>query len=521
MANKKGLRVRVVKTNKRPQKKPRTPSVVVKVQEPRQLMNKAIRRSKGLKAAVKRSSMAPSYMKQAIDAITNPCMVHGMRWNEPGDCNATGSISLHHIFQVNQSAGVSTVNPALPSGTFALYTFRDVLRAGVYWYANPLSVQYIYIATFYDVINKTQSTTLTVPTNPIEPVPLTFVWMIPYTLFQPHGDHIFAGTSSVNDSLDFVWLDKDVTMYFTQVVLDATAVVQVSLWSPGKISQVYTADTFATFPPLSTSGRSGFVAPAGGYYTFAYQSSSTSPPNAVMTMYLSGNGNVFAHVPIPDAIAHPRSCSKMRMIGQSALLTNDSALLSNEGTAYAAQIPFDLAWYHAITPAVITPLTDSYTDSAKYGLYSFNKPSGKSSFDFRSVFEVDEGGVISGTNYYLDQEGYYNAHLIVTANIQNAWPGLDFFYSACYCLEFQTSDQWVEYEHPMLTAIDCMKVLEIISREPCFYDNPDHAKQLLQYMRRGLSYLRGNATKIGSVLSTIFPSHAAWIAPLSHIMQRP
>jgi len=434
-----------------------------------------------------------------------------------GEAVSTGSLALHSNFPLAQATGNAGTYASVLAGTSFIFIFRDPLRSCVRFIANPTHATYSYTADFWQ--NNTVGSTFQLPANSDgDKFPIPFRMWTATTTLTPHGQYLYSGTTNSDTSVDLVWLDVGATVTFTQATAAAFDKLAVSFYNGSELAPLGEVQFSAGGVAVVTNSGTLTMAQAnnGGYFAFAYVKVAATTAQTVSAV-LSGSGDVWAHLSLPNVFDHISALTQARVVASSLLITNVASELNKEGKIYGAQFPMRKLWTDAVSTDFTTVQT-SFQGAAATGLYTYLRPSSQNEMEFHEYFESTKGA-IRATNYFVDGPGVYVAAQIVTAGVGGAYPGLDFNVNLASVLEFVTDDQWYEHEFPMASQVDTFAALDLLTKVDPFMENPLHMRDIYAALRSGGRLIRKHAAKIGGALSVLFPGQAAIFSAIASQLQ--
>lgn len=515
--NKKQTVTVVVGKKKRPERKSQrsNPNSRLKVSVTRAAVAR-VHKGKSSRNQDARTNASPA-LKSVFYNFLAPAAAHGFRWPLDG----AGAL-------VSQRTGTATLPASIniqPSTTFVgtytdgaqasqlIYQFRTPLRAAV-WLQRTTSA---YVYTAYNYTGGALSTTFTTLGSSADS-DVDVVYLTNSSVGAPHGSKLYSGsvTGSEFGTSSFLWVGVNDTVNFV-FAASSTFVIRPYRYSKPNMSDQevvpyaeITGTAFTgtkTFTGTSAAGLSPF-----GYWCFKIVSTTGCSYTLNLTV---AAGDVLSHLAIPDGDLHPTWCSRLRMLGSSALFTNTAAKLYQDGEDFATVINAGRPFYEINTANQINATVDAWKGVAADGIYGWLRPGGAKGWEFRDAIVVDSNGIIKETNYYIDDDSCYNVYLL-TASSRNS---LSYQMTFHWNLEFITEDVWAELNRSPLQASCVLDIEQLALTHPCFTHNPIHIKDLMNFVNGSVAYLRSHSKLIGNMLAGGFPGLAPIITPIADALQ--
>lgn len=448
--------------------------------------------------------------KKIAAAICLPGTCPNLRLRESAfDSNYTAVDSLHSLLSIKQPTNLGTYT-SMPVGNSFVALFKDPLRSAIVFQPNPntgsVAQVYSYVGYFRNGanVNSYYSNINTNATGEVELFePLYFV---SGGAWAPHGTRLYPG--SVAGGNLYFWVDYNATVTVVQSSADTSADAIFYIWS-GKdelVSSLKFSTTTVTFTQALTSG---------GYIRVAYLSNNATPVATNLTVTITGSGDVFAHLAVPNVESHYNQLTKTRVNAASILISPIASVLNENGTLSGGFIENAKPWYNYTNSTSVLSLPIGFFDewSFKLGMYAFVKPSDIAEYSYHEYCTYDASG-LSKSAFNLESPSRYLV-MCGSVDVQSAAAlGLEFLLTLNWDLEYQSTDQWFETHKAGSTAYDTMNAVEIVSGIPIFHENPLHWKDITGAIAGGFNFVKKHATKFAKAFS-IFMPHLAGPAHLA------
>jgi len=466
--------------------------------------------------SVARSSVERHSPSQLATAICIPGSCSNLRLKtSPMESEATGALNLHYLPTLAQPAtnGDYTL---MKTGMTFMALFRDPLRAAIIF--TPNTVAYTYTGNFANgtTIATTQTIKNQAAGEEIEIAPIFFTG----AGSAPHGTHLFVGSDSNSDH-NWIWLDsaaggvKGSTFTVTQSTAAATARLVVYTYT-GEVSEVDVL-TFAAGTKSYMPDAAAF--PRGGYFAFGYIDTAAGPATQNLTAVITGSGDVFAHLAVPQAFAHAAQLTDARINSASFMATPTASMLNISGTITVGSIEGGKQWNNYITSGEITTLPLSYFSEFPFakGCYSFLRPASDVDFKFERYSYYGTGAAnnsLTCMRFKIDKPSRFNVMALVSDNTGAAAPGLEWLGTFAWDVEFHTTDQWFETHPPGVTFDATKAALEAVAMVPNFHENPSHWQKIGSAISYGVGRF---ASMIPHLTKLVLPFLASLSGPVGSI----
>ncbi len=479
-----------------------------KAPKPRRYVSKAIARNSSLGVEIT--------VKSCMYNFLAPCDAHDFRWpfEDSGTVPSsvrTGAAHLKYVSQFTNSAGFAGTYTAGNKATQLFYLFRNPLRSLVLLktVASP--------ATYNGHFSN--GTTSWVPTKNSANLSLPIAFFQASAITNaPHSEFLYSGTLLSAPELCFFWLGTN----------DAFSIV---------VSGTGTPDDFLVLSKADTPGQKGCTcSPVGsptavtslttytltattpGYYALSLASGSTTVTWSYAVSIVVAAGDCLAHLALPQAQTHPEYMKQVRLLSASLLCTNVASKYAKEGTSQGAVISDGSPFYLHNTPEDLQSKSDYYYGPAEKGIYTWLRP-GTGAFEYRNAMQVDSTGLVTDTNFALDDGCEYQAVLLRSDVSTGGVYPLDYLVAVHYNVEFHTDDQWREVAYPTFDGAVAIKALQLAVRCTTFSENPLHIAQVKAFVTRVGKLIRAHSKTLGGILSGAFPEYAGIINPAAALLQ--
>lgn len=412
-----------------------------------------------------------------------------------GESQPSAATNLHRYSTVRQPTNSGTY-ASMPVGTSSVVLFRDPLRAVVQFVAN--SAAYSYDVLIVDQAGATSST-FTPPRVQGQVYDIEPLYLKASTANAPHGTYLYCGEAAQRN---YFWVDHNATVTLTRSV-DTDGIadrLRVFFWEGDE--QELTTIAFAAAPALTAVFTNSYA--RGGYYRFAFESTAAAPAAKTLTMALAGNGDVFAHLSVPNADKHLAQFTKARINAASIMTTPTAALINRGGTITGGSFEGASMWYENLSTDIITSLPSVNFDVKDYkvGMYTFLKPSDIDELSYHNYTTIANGNCMHAS-FPLDTDFRYTIIILISEVSSGTSPGEEFLLSLNWDIEYQTSDLWLETHLCSQSYFQFVEAIEILSHVKLFHENPLHFDEILQSVRGGYNWVRKNVVNAGRLIHNI------------------
>jgi hypothetical protein len=416
----------------------------------------------------------------------------------PADSMPTACTSCHLLTTVKTPAADVNYPSFMPTGTSFVALFRDPLRSIVqYVTACPA---YTYTLQFRD-FGAAVAPTFTVNVNqPWSDVPVDALYATSATAGAPHGPTLYMGRSGGHS---YIWLDKGSIITVTQ---SAVVAANMSVYA-------YNGEDDPVFGAAFAAGSWSYTcaAPLGQYVRLVVIPLAATAHN--LTIVLTGVGDSFAHLAIPNIQNHYTQLVKARVNAASLMASPVASVLNQGGTITAGNLEGNVLWNSVISTSLLTSLPVGEFDERLFtkGMYTYLRPSSLDELSMVSYAKFDSLSTLvpSELGFPLDNNFRYVVMLLTTDVVGAVAPGLEYLRTSNWDLEYQTPDQWFEDHRPPGTYFDAVEALRLLETVELFHDNPLHFSDVKNALRGGFNFMRKHARKVTSAFSALFPQYSA------------
>jgi hypothetical protein len=446
-------------------------------------------------------------VEQILFGLTLPSEMGGgvLRYNGTTSGLPTSAKTLVQDVKLNWQN--VTVNGVLPAEEQMVFLFRNVLRAFVYYDANPGALNFDYIVTNWD--GGTAYNAIGVVGGGYTPPSFNFAVPTALSLYQPHGDHFFPCYEQ--GRLGF-WVDNtsagggtnayaSLGITFAADPGAAGANITWYLWDgvnwAAAVSEDTAAGTLVYYPS---------VGPVGGAYV-SFEIKVNTAAAALYSVHIkSFNGpGVFCHRSIPNISELLPIINGVRVNAASVLWTNFSAELQASGKLVSVGVASALPWSNlVVSQSNLTKLQGYESRQAKTGGYSFLKPDGPVDFTFTADIRTVpfRGAITTVASFPINERSSYVVLALSVANID----ARDTSIQICHAIEYLTNSKIQEVSYSPFTENDWTDAIQRCRRVPQHYENKIHFGKIFR--------------KIARIGKTVF-NVAKTVAPLLSMIPNP
>jgi len=441
--------------------------------------------------------------KTIASGFANPSAFEsGFRINV-GDSNytATANLASYQEHIVSTIANTSTLTP----GHAQMFLYRDPCRAMVHFTGNSNRLYHCYQGYFY-------ITTPTV-TGEVSAMPLSHAASyLNFTRFkslnngtalpantasgnvgwQPHGPCLYPGIiSALGPNASFFYMGIGDSITINLASSDSGASFSVFRYvSPGA------NQNFVATMSYSSSATQTYTATTEGYYVIAVQDSSWTDTDTINSVYLWGNGDVFAHTTVPSFEEAPQIYSKARINAASILVHPTAAVLTISGVVtgnfYSSCAAHNWIDYIGKSPDV--NLHYKETIGYEKGMYSFLPVDNYLSLYLQTNVSIDSTGALREANFVLDSPAGFVGILVSctpTNTTPSVTPSLEYLVTTSHCVEYETADKTRSIAPCPYNHTDTMDAVDIVKKMRIFYENPLHLADIRNAVSSGYSKVSG------------------------------
>lgn len=444
--------------------------------------------------------------------LCNPMSCPNLRLvADVSNADSTVATQLHSYATYKQSTLSSAAVYAnyQPLGTGTVVLFRDPLRAYVQFEANPSSSVYTYVAQFIspDSTTYVANQAVTAGNNTLSPL-----WFTATSVYQPHESYMYVGEYM---GYPWFWLDLGTTITFTQGIAEVEDTVSVYLFDGNESQSEYAIVTF-------TGGVArSFTASAPGYYNFEYYNA-VSTANTVAISF-TGQSETFSQHAAPFVSDHLLLLREGRVNAASLMMSPVANAFNLNGTIAGAWLEPNALWWQYLNQKTLSKLESSREFAFNTGIYAFIKPHSQGEFQYFNYVTASQTGIVTACRYPLIPAArpvIYSYQVdTTTSSSNNVSLGCEYVLTYVVNLEIVTNDQWHEDHLASSEFRDFMDALSAVRHVEPFHENPLHAKDIINGLKRGFNFARKHVGVIGGALSKIFPAFSAPIGLGTSLVQ--
>lgn len=229
--------------------------------------------------------------------------------------------------------------------------------------------------------------------------------------------------------------------------------------------------------------------------------------NFRMDMELTDRQVCFRPVPWFESIVE--SVSMARIVGASVMVTQTSTVLSQGGRIAGAQfrnVSIDELFnatagdttHTSDVFALVAQQSGSEPLTLDKGMYAWHKPMSIEELAMKNIVTLSGQEPIRYSNPLVTD------WLVVCAVAPNGSPASAVAqFKFCFQMEFLSQNLFFPTGYARANATDLMDIFQRLMREPQFYENPLHLRELWKVVRKVLKFGLTNAPLIGTILSTM------------------
>lgn len=190
------------------------------------------------------------------------------------------------------------------------------------------------------------------------------------------------------------------------------------------------------------------------------------------SLVINGSQSVFCHQALPGLSSNIAAVQGIRITSVSGMMSDIAALNSKEGKVSGVQSPQGIPWTTYALNGWNTTASSAgaVTKMVEKGIYGFLKPHEETDFDFRNQVEVTATGVVAYAGYPLVPNSDY---LVIYSNITTIL-GRDLYYTACWGIEYLTTDTWRELRNASVSSKDYENSIDMMKSIVQWHENPLH-----------------------------------------------
>lgn len=364
-------------------------------------------------------------------------------------------------------------NPGVAEGSCMIATFRNPLRACVYYYKNPLGKHHGVRAYFSSPGNLNSSTPSLTDTflGNSRTYQVPFSYLLSRTdsgWIQPHGAYLYPGRCLGRKGF---WIDGDTTIT-TTVFFTVTGGANFATCSC--VTYQLAGGTWQQFSSTAADNTTGVMAVVinqRGYY--AFEMLETANVTRILSMESDGSCDVFAHRSVFQLEQFANVVGEMRVAAHATLLNNTADQLHRGGDICGYQAGSGQSWQEYTSFDLVASNSDAFRCGFDTGIYSIDKLCDEDELQLTRPIITSTAGAID-YSYDLLQTNPFNVHFVRVAKVDTTWPGGIGLLHVTHSIEYKTPAQWVGTAVPDVTPEQYAMALEIKKAAPTFYENPLH-----------------------------------------------
>lgn len=207
----------------------------------------------------------------------------------------------------------------------------------------------------------------------------------------------------------------------------------------------------------------------------------------------------FSISPMPGLIEHESTTRGIRVNGVSGMLSPYNAKMYRGGRCTGRQLESGMPWWlAALTCDELANNLGATEMSFDKGIYGFLKPDNDNCFALQvpNNFPSRPSYQYATPPQNLEASSYHNPIFPPGGWLQLAaeapagelagspYPTGKAHFTACYSVEYVTADTWFGASPPTITADDFTKAVAVMRNMQQFYENPNHARDILSFLKR-------------------------------------
>lgn len=216
-------------------------------------------------------------------------------------------------------------------------------------------------------------------------------------------------------------------------------------------------------------------------------------------------------LPLPDFDGMSSNVQAVRILGATAMLSQDASVLQKGGRCAGYQLPANVL----ITEAFGNPVTQFASRPGasqrqfENGIFAFHKPNRLSDLDLTPVVTTTDVGVIqSFYNPVYPPSGWLVLGASVT-DVSGSYPGGLAHGTFCFGVEYTTPSTWIDSRNPTTSFRDTEDALQLLAQTPQFHDNPFHISDVWNFIKsRGVRLMKA-AGSVANVVGALVPGFSA------------
>jgi len=296
--------------------------------------------------------------------------------------------------------------------------------------------------------------------------------------FHPHGPKVYAGH---HDGKRGFYVDGNGPNYNGQVTFTSSSAVD---WELFRLSGA-TWLPVQSFPNATTCG---FSITSSGYYTVDIVNFQGLVIGNIVGTVISQSSS-FGHWALPYMEAKDTVLPAIRTTACSLMWSCAASALNSEGVVAGVQLKPGQSWLDAVGPGS-NPVSEILKNtggegaaefSLKKGIYGFHKPANEHALVETALSRSNQFGVVDTVYPLVEQDGW----LVIgasTVSTGTTFPGGDGYITACWAVEFESTDPWYGAVVPSGARNSFEEAIEAIKRMPQWHENPMHFKDITKFL---------------------------------------
>lgn len=480
--------------------------------------------------------------------IMMPHAAHEFRYADAYTSTATLTGRPYSISEVNFTA-VPAAGDVLGAGNWTCFASRNPLAASVQYMQSVTSCwQFPYVPYFADGVIQTplqrghvRRLTSAPATQPLCPVYLDVQDINTANTSVLHGGRVFSGSHA------------DRTGFFVTATAAQPRYLQISVitnyggqpWSVSAGVSCYELGGQEWRPynstplPATPWSQARVVATPGTVYsgnciiykfvtTGWYATQLDFDPNVnILTTDMefilfnlgAGTFGEWSILPMAGYPQHENLTRGVRTLGVSAMLSPYSSKMFRGGRAAGRQLETGMPWWlAALTTDEVGQLENATEMSFDKGIYGYMKPDCEGSFQLwnpnnypsrpTSNDTLFEGIATRSPIYPIGGWLQLAAEVPLGETSTTAYPNGRAHFTVCWAIEFATADTWFTSRPPTCTAREFAEAVAKIRDAQQFYENPNHGKEILAFLKRTAGYAWRMAPAMLTAMRTMNPALA-------------
>lgn len=404
------------------------------------------------------------------------------------------------------------VTPSTKDVGNMIFAFRSCLRATVYSYnSNGKAYQYYGIETLRICGGERAY---------FNPGALEDQSALP----GPHGPNLYSGRTGLADPERGFWADTGTSIEYVVGACVGGSTLYIHILDGREWRSVHAIQV----PPAGVSFST--TALESGYYSFSLRNFSDAVavplPESIdlaITFKWGDNGQCWGHLPINDMEKQFASVDRVRMIGSSVMITNNSAAIQKQGTCVGVQLDCGTNWQEFTTFRSLSELRKAHIRPSDNGIYGFLKPSDPKDFDFipefqRSIPTNGVGPTDSDQELSMLPELSDAAFLIIpnqpfigaAIDVSQSLTGVTGYFTTAWSLEWLSNDMWRSLAMSDVDDITFSQAVHFITVTPQWHANGNHLEDLWSSIKSVAKSVVDGVMEYGPKIL----SAAAMVAPL-------